>query len=194
MNFWTRRILGVLPIVGCGAGLAAIALAWENAPHTASTIAVLAAFAVVYLLGAVAGIMLLEGRRRAKAANLLYWLIQTLQFSTVPLAYALWTPLSLVARWNHRESSGTLAADVGSIFRLSINNAGEGSTVGLNLFAVLCCVLLWLNFRRQRGAPAADIDDAAILAALSADKPGFGRWRLPDAARQPVPAAPINAS
>lgn len=195
MNLWTRRILGVLPIVGCGAGLAAVALAWENMPHTASTIAVLAAFAAVYVLGAIAGTMLLEGRRRATTANFFYWLIQTLEFSTFPLAYALWTPLSLIARWNHRQFSGSLAADVGSAFRLSLRNAGDDPAIGLNLFAVLCCVLLWLNYRRERGAPAADIDDASIRAALGPDKPGFGRWRLPQgAAYQPVSAAPSNAS
>ncbi len=195
MNLWTRRILGVLPIVGCGAGVAVLALAWPSVPRNAATIAIFAGFALAYVFGAVAGLMLLEGRRRATTANFFYWLIQTLQFSSFPLAYAFWAPMSLIAGWNPGESGATFAANVGSTFRLSVLNADEDPMIGLNLFAVLCCALLWLNYRRERGIPVADVDDAAIRAALDADKPGFGRWRLPEtAAIQPALAPLISAS
>lgn len=191
MNLWTRRILGVLPLVGCGAGVVALALGWEDGPHDAATIAVLAAFALVYLFGAVSGLMLLEGRRRAIAANFCYWLIQTVQFSSYPLAYGFWAPLSLVAWWNHG-AAGAFTADVGSSFHLSTMNAGAEAAIGVNLFAALCCAVLWIDRKRGRKAPVTDIDDAAIRAALAAEKQGFGRWPLPQALQLGVP--PISAS
>lgn len=192
MNIWTRRILGVLPVVGCGAGVVALALSWEESPRDAAMIATLTAFALVYLFGAVAGLMLLEGRRRAIAANFGYWLIQTLQFSSFPLTYGFWAPLSLVAWWNHGEA-GAFTAEVGSNFHLSAMNAGVEAAIGLNLFAVFCCAALWIDHRRGRKAPVTDIDDEAIRAALAAEKQGFGRWPLPQA-YQPGSAPPISAS
>lgn len=192
MNIWTRRILGVLPVVGCGAGVVALALSWEESPRDAAMIATLTAFALVYLFGAVAGLMLLEGRRRAIAANFGYWLIQTLQFSSFPLAYGFWAPLSLVAWWNHGEA-GAFTAEVGSNFHLSAMNAGVEAAIGLNLFAVFCCAALWIDHRRGRKAPVTDIDDEAIRAALAAEKQGFGRWPLPQT-YQPGSAPPISAS
>ncbi len=193
MNLWTRRILGVLPVAGCGAGVVALALDWEESTRDAATIATLAAFALVYLFGAAAGLMLLEGRRRAIPANFCYWLIQTLQFSSVPLAYGFWAPISLVVWWNHGEA-GAFTADVGSSFHLSAMNAGAEAALGLNLFAALCCAALWIDHRRGRKAPDTDIDDEAIRAALAAEKKqGFGRWPLPQAL-QPGSAPPISAS
>lgn len=173
MNRWTRRILGVLPIVGCGTGLAVLALAWPEATHDAATAAIFAAFALVYLLGAVAGLMLLEGHRRATTANFFYWLAQTLQFSSFPLAYLFWTPLSVIAWWHHG-SGGDVAANLGSTFRLSVLNAETELALGLNLFAVLCCVLLFRNYRGERERAALDADDAAIRAAIRNDNAGFG--------------------
>jgi len=191
MNLWTRRILGVLPVVGCGAGVVAVALAWEEGARDAPMIATLEAFALVYVFGAFAGLMLLEGRRRAIAANFCYWLIQTLQFSSVPLAYGFWAPLSLVVWWNHGES-GAFTANVGSDFQLSAMNPETEVAIGLNLFAVLCCAVLWIDHRRGRKASAVDVDDAAIRAALDRDKPGFGRWPLPQSL-QPPSRMPIHA-
>lgn len=195
MNLWTRRILGVLPIVGCGAGMGMLALAWETAERSAATVAVMAFFAAIYLFGAAAGLMLLQNHRRAIAVNFFYWLIQTVQLSAVQAAYWFWTPVSLIAWWDQAASSGSFSANVGSLFRLSLSNAGTGVAVGVNLFAVLCCVLLFIEHRRRRAAIRTDIDDDAIRAALGIDKPGFGRNRLPEAADfQPGFAPPINAS
>ena len=70
---------------------------------------------------------------------------------------------------------------------------GAEAAVGVNLFAALCCAVLWIDRRRGRKAPVTDIDDAAIRDALAAEKQGFGRWPLPQAL-QPGSAAPINAS
>lgn len=194
MKLLTRRILGVLPIVGCGAGLSTLALTWRSSPHDAATIAVLAAFAAAYVVGAVAGWMLLEGRRRATAANFFYWLIQVPQFTTFPLAYGFWTPLSVIAWLNPASSGGVFSAHLGSTHRFSVFNAGNDWAIGLNLFAALCCALLYFGYRRDRGRMAMDIDDDAIRAALEAEKTGFGRLRLEPGEYQPAFAPPISAS
>ena len=46
--------------------------------------------------------------------------------------------------------------------------------LGLNLFAVLCCGLLFRHYRRERERAALDADDAAIRAAIRNDNAGFG--------------------
>lgn len=180
MNLWTRRVLGTLPIVGCGAGMGMLALAWKTGERSAEMLAVMAFFAAIYVFGAVAGLMLLQGHRRAIAVNFFYWLLQTVQLSAVQAVYWFWTPVSLIAWWDQASSSGRFSAEVGSMFRLSLSNAGAGVAIGVNLFAVLCCVLLLVN--RRRAAIRTDIDDDAIRAALSMDTAGFGRSRLPEQA------------
>ena len=61
MNQWTRRLLGALPIIGAGAGLTVLVTAAASVEQWNALMAVIIiGFALFYLMGAVAGLLLLS--------------------------------------------------------------------------------------------------------------------------------------
>ena len=77
MKPWLRRTLGLLPIVGGGAGLAVLTTVVSGQQSlNALGVLILAAFALLYLAGILAGLWMLEGHRHAVALNLVFWALQ----------------------------------------------------------------------------------------------------------------------
>ena len=174
MNLWIRRVLGALPLVGCGMGMMLFLLNWQQVQQSVATAIIFAMFGLMYLFGAVAGVMLLQGHRHATTANFFYWASQTLQMMSIPLTYLFWTPVSVLVWWNISQSKSELGAQVGATFRLSMFNGDSDFRIGINLFAAACCVYLLLQYRREHAlsvpmeAPVTRVPDGG-LGALPAE-------------------------
>ena len=162
MNLWIKRILGVLPIIGCGAGITVIAVAWGTTPMTATNIASFSVFGLVYFAGAIAGLMLLEGHRHAVTANFFYWLLQTVHLYSFVFSFVFWTPLNLGGWWNISTSSIGLTAQVGSTFQFAVFNENADFALELDVLAVACCIYLFMQYRRERRVLVADSEPAPV--------------------------------
>jgi hypothetical protein len=150
MNLWIKRFLGGLPLIGCGAGFTAIAVASSAKPMNVGIGIFYAIFALYYLAGAVAGMMLLEGRRHALTLNFFYWLVQTVYFYSFVFSYILWAPFNLGAWWNLTSHEVGWSAQVGSTFYFALFHSKVDTAVGINALAVACCAAVFVEYRRTR--------------------------------------------
>lgn len=115
----------------------------------AVAVVIMAVFVAIYVTGAIAGLLLLEGHRHAVALNLMFWLLQALQFISPVVTYIFWAPTNLGVWYNVTSTRAGLSYQVGSTFQFSLFNAGSDTAVAINLFAVACVVYLYLIYRRQ---------------------------------------------
>lgn len=160
MKPWLRRTLGLLPIVGGGAGLAVLStVVGGQQSLNALGVVILAAFALLYLAGILAGLWMLEGHRHAVALNLVFWALQVPQFISPVVTYLFWAPANLGVWWNLTSSRTGLAYQVGSTFQFSVFNLGSDTAIALNAFALGCMLYLCVLYRRQY--PAVDPDEVA---------------------------------
>lgn len=163
MNIWIKRILGVLPILGCGTGIAVIAMASQSAQASISNVVIFSMFGLVYIAGAIAGMMLLEGHRHAITANFFYWLLQAGHLYSFVFSFAFWAPLNLGGWWNITTSTAGLTAQAGSSFHFAFFNSNAQFIFELDILAVACCIYLLVQYRRQRQQiSAADGEPAPI--------------------------------
>jgi hypothetical protein len=160
MKPWLRRTLGLLPIVGGGAGLAVLTTVITGQQSlNALGVAILLTFALLYLMGIVAGLWMLEGYRHAVALNLVFWALQVPQLISPVVTYVFWAPTNLGVWWNMTTSQTGFAYQVGSTFRFDVLNLGSNVAIALNVFALACMLYLCVLYRRQY--PAIDLADAA---------------------------------
>lgn len=144
-----KRVLGLLPIIGGGAGLTLLASTLANQSLNPFTVAIMLCFACVYALGIVAGLWMLEGHRHAVALNLVFWTLQVPQLYSPVTSYLFWAPTNLGVWWNVTASKAGFSYQVGSSFQFNMFNAGMDFILALNLFALGCSVYLYTLYRRQ---------------------------------------------
>jgi hypothetical protein len=166
MNLWIKRILGALPVLGCGAGITVIAVALGSTPMTGINLVIFTAFGLIYIAGAVAGMMLLEGHRYALTVNFFYWLLQTVHFYSVVWTFVLWMPFNLGGWWNFTTSQAGVTAQVGSSFRFTLFDGNAQAAVEVNALAVACCVYLFVCYRRERRQLSASSSEASPSAVV----------------------------
>lgn len=167
MKPWLRRTLGLLPIVGGGAGLAVLTtvIAGQQNLNALGAI-ILVMFALLYLVGIVAGLWMLEGHRHAVALNLVFWALQVPQLISPVVTYVFWAPANLGVWWNMTTSHTGFAYQVGSTFQFDVLNLGSNVAIALNMFALVCMLYLCVLYRRQY--PASDPAEVEEVAPLSA--------------------------
>lgn len=160
MKPWLRRTLGLLPIVGGGAGLAVLTtvIAGQQSLNVLGA-AILLTFALLYSVGIVAGLWMLEGHRHAVALNLVFWALQVPQLISPVVTYVFWAPANLGVWWNMTTSQTGFAYQVGSTFRFDVLNLGSNVAIALNVFALVCMFYLCVLYCRQY--PAVEPDEAA---------------------------------
>jgi hypothetical protein len=144
-----KRMLGLLPIIGGGAGLTLLASTLANQSPSPLTLAIMLCFACVYALGIIAGLRMLEGHRHAVALNLVFWTLQVPQLYSPVASYLFWAPTNLGVWWNLTASKAGLSYQVGSSFQFSVFSAGMDFILALNLFALACSLYLYVLYRRQ---------------------------------------------
>jgi hypothetical protein len=144
-----KRVLGLLPIIGGGAGLTLLTSMLASQSLTPLGVALMLCFACVYALGIVAGLWMLEGHRHAVALNLVFWALQVPQLYSPVASYLFWAPANLGIWWNVTASKAGLSYQVGSSFQFSMFSAGMDFILALNLFALACSLYLYVLYRRQ---------------------------------------------
>ena len=71
--------------------------------------------------------------------------------------YLVWAPTNLGLWWNATSSKGGLSYQVGSAFQFRILSEGSDVAVALNVFALGCCIYLYMLYRKQYALmPVAD--------------------------------------
>lgn len=156
MNEWARRILGALPVIGCGAGLMLQMLVVKQGLPNPMTGIVVGLFALLYLYGAVVGIMLLQNDPRAPALNFLYWLTQVFQYTSVVVSYQFWSTACLTLWRNATQQALNLEANLGSAFRFSMIEPDTDTRFGINILALAVSIYLFKQYRRERAWRAAE--------------------------------------
>jgi hypothetical protein len=150
MKAWLRRTLGLLPIVGGGAGLAVLTTVITGQQTlNALGVVILLAFALLYLAGIMAGLWMLEGHRHAVALNLVFWALQVPQLISPVVTYVFWAPTNVGVWWDVTASRTGFAYQVGSTFQFNLLNLGSNIAIALNLFALVCMLYLCVLYRRQ---------------------------------------------
>lgn len=148
MKPFMRRTLGLLPIVGAGAGLTTIVIALANQPITAIMVLLYCLFAAVYLVGMLAGLWILEDHPHGVALSLAWWTLQIPQLLSKPLSFYFWSCFNLGAWWNFTQQKPGLSYQVGSSFLLQVFNRSD-FVVAVNVWALVLSVYLYLVYRRQ---------------------------------------------
>lgn len=164
-----KRVLGLLPIIGSGAGLTLLVSTLANQSSNPFTLAIMLCFAGVYALGIVAGLWMLEGHRHAVALNLVFWALQVPQLYSPVASYLFWAPTNLGVWWNLTASKAGLSYQVGSAFQFSMFNAGMDCIVALNLFALGCSLYLYTLYRRQYPATRVVAEESRLEAETGRD-------------------------
>ena len=168
MKPWLRRTLGLLPIVGGGAGLAVLTtvITGQQSLNVLGAV-ILLTFALLYLIGIVAGLWMLEGHRHAVALNLVFWALQVPQLISPVVTYVFWAPTNLGVWWNVTTSQTGFAYQVGSTFQFNLLNLGSNVAIALNAFALVCMLYLCVLYRREYPAvdPAEITEDVALTPA-----------------------------
>ncbi|WP_368564176.1 hypothetical protein [Pseudoxanthomonas sp. UTMC 1351] len=173
MKPWLRRTLGLLPIVGGGAGLAVLTtvIAGQQDLNALGAI-ILVTFALLYLVGIVAGLWMLEDHRHAVALNLVFWALQVPQLISPVMTYVFWAPANIGVWWNMTTSQSGFAYQVGSTFQFDLLNIGSNVAVALNAFALVCMLYLCVLYRRQYPAIEPEVvEDVATLPAADQMSP-----------------------
>lgn len=157
MNLWTRRLMGALPIIGAGAGLTVLVTAAASVEQwNALMIAIIIGFVLFYLMGAVAGVLLLEGHRYAVTLNFFFWALQIPQLITPVITYLVWAPTNLGFWWNATASKVGLSYQIGSAFQLRFFSEDADVAVAMNVFALSCCIYLFMLYRKHYSTVKAD--------------------------------------
>jgi hypothetical protein len=164
-----KRVLGLLPIIGGGAGLTLLASMLANQSPNPLGIAIMLCFACVYALGIVAGLWMLEGHRHAVALNLVFWSLQVPQLYSPVASYLFWTPTNLGVWWNATASKAGFSYQVGSSFQFSMFSTGMDFILALNLFALACSLYLYALYRRQYPATRAVAEESRMEAETERD-------------------------
>lgn len=174
MKPWLRRTLGLLPIVGGGAGLTVLTTVVTGQQSlNALGVVILTVFALLYLVGILAGLWMLESHRHAVALNLVFWTLQVPQLISPVVTYIFWAPANLGVWWNMSTSKAGFAYQVGSTFQVSLFSLGSNVAIALNVFALVCALYLSVLYRRQypRIDPADTLQDEAALPAAERISP-----------------------
>lgn len=168
MKPWLRRTLGLLPIVGGGAGLAVLTtvISGQQSLNVLGAV-ILVTFALLYLVGIVAGLWMLEGHRHAVTLNLVFWALQVPQLISPVVTYVFWAPANLGVWWNMSTSQTGFAYQVGSAFQFDLLNFDSNVAIALNVFALMCMLYLCVLYLRQYPAidPPEVVEDVAALPA-----------------------------
>ena len=151
MRTWIRRILGLIAIVGSVYGLTSSAMNIFALNATGGgflAMAISALGVLFFLYGLMCGFWLLESTPHAVMANSFFWLAQVPAVVTAFLTYKVYAFGSMAFATDPAFSGfgfPTNGAPMGapeSGFNLSMGSAGDGVTLGINLFAIAMLVLL----------------------------------------------------
>ena len=143
MSKWKGRIIGVMTLGGSAIGLAAILQESPNWTTYGISMFIFMAFAIVFVYGIVAGVLIIERTERATALALPFWLAQIPVIQSPLITYGLFTG----AKFDILIQSGLdigLTWSAGSSFSFYLLS-GNPFAIGVNVVAIGVCYLILKN-------------------------------------------------